>query len=131
MSRYSSNFARWLGFGSSVRKPRAPASISPWTVTPPSVDWARAGWTVIRAATIASNAPAAGASLMAVSLAREELSGRVVGAVDVRVTVHARPAHLEPQRRRDTAPVGKRAVRPEHVTLLTQARLRDIQNLLV
>jgi hypothetical protein len=41
-SRYSSNFARRLGDGRS-KYPRYPASTSPSTLTPPSLNWAPAG----------------------------------------------------------------------------------------
>src|SRR4030095_12145829 len=69
-------------------------------------------------------------TLMGASLSREGESGRVIRAVDDRVTAHARPAHHELERSGVTT-VGARRMPGLDVTLLAQPRLCDLQHALV
>src|SRR5690349_16343352 len=131
MSRYSSNLARSLFFGSSVRNPRNPASTEPSTFMPPRVYCAVAGRGPMTAKAIARRTPAACASFILRLLTREELPAGMVRAVDVGVAVRARASHHASQGADLAATARERAMRAQHVTLLAEPRLGHLEHLLV
>src|SRR5262245_42305320 len=134
MSRYSSNLPRRVGDGRSM-KYRPPASASPSTLNPPMLVCASAGGAHTSgssiAPTIPTTRPAARRLFMGPFLSSEEEAGRVIGAMNVDVTVHTtlRGHKLEVagwptgERRRRVPGLG--------VALLAEPRLRHLEQGLV